>query len=456
MTRVPRRPRGQLRPRSRHRRDRRRAHPGARSRDTRATAGWRSPGTCRWATWAMPRRRRARFPPSTGSATPSPATGPGTWPTGRSCCSVVTRSRSTRAGRRSSWRRSRRAIAGHPAVADVVVTGRPSERWGQEVVAVVQLAEGAETTADSITDPRLGLHRPLQAAQGRDLREGDPALTVGQGRLPLGGRAGRKGRGGLSAAGDRVGVALHLHGPAAPAALHPGRPGAVRRPQHPSRSSSNGWASRTRAESDALAERINAEIEQEGWGFWAVEVVRGEPFIGMVGLHRVNAVLSLRPRGGDRLAPPSGALGPRVRHRGGDGVAAAMVSPAGWTRSWRSPPPATCARRRSCDTSAWCATRRRTSITLRCRPTAPCGPTCCTGPDPVAPRQRARKVATCRRLLPLLTLSIPMRSSLTTDPAATGPPVHGTSRTTTPNGECRCTTTAPTSSSSSSKGPRPG
>jgi fatty-acyl-CoA synthase len=40
-----------------------------------------------------------------------------------------------------------RAIAGHPAVADVVVTGRPSERWGQEVVAVVQLAEGADLTA---------------------------------------------------------------------------------------------------------------------------------------------------------------------------------------------------------------------------------------------------------------------------------------------------------------------
>jgi 3-oxocholest-4-en-26-oate---CoA ligase len=39
-----------------------------------------------------------------------------------------------------------RAIAGHPAVADVVVTGRPSERWGQEVVAVVQLGEGAEAT----------------------------------------------------------------------------------------------------------------------------------------------------------------------------------------------------------------------------------------------------------------------------------------------------------------------
>jgi acyl-CoA synthetase (AMP-forming)/AMP-acid ligase II len=49
-----------------------------------------------------------------------------------------------------------RAIAGHPAVADVVVTGRPSERWGQEVVAVVQLATGAETTADSITGHASG------------------------------------------------------------------------------------------------------------------------------------------------------------------------------------------------------------------------------------------------------------------------------------------------------------
>ncbi|HEY3844738.1 MAG TPA: acyl-CoA synthetase [Acidimicrobiales bacterium] len=45
-----------------------------------------------------------------------------------------------------------RAIAGHPAVADVVVTGRPSERWGQEVVAVVQLAEGATADGASIVD----------------------------------------------------------------------------------------------------------------------------------------------------------------------------------------------------------------------------------------------------------------------------------------------------------------
>ncbi|MHB1584088.1 MAG: acyl-CoA synthetase [Acidimicrobiales bacterium] len=45
-----------------------------------------------------------------------------------------------------------RAIAGHPAVADVVVTGRPSERWGQEVVAVVQLAGGARAEPSDIVE----------------------------------------------------------------------------------------------------------------------------------------------------------------------------------------------------------------------------------------------------------------------------------------------------------------
>jgi fatty-acyl-CoA synthase len=52
-----------------------------------------------------------------------------------------------------------RAISGHPAVADVVVTGRPSERWGQEVVAVVQLVEGGkgdEADADSIIEHASG------------------------------------------------------------------------------------------------------------------------------------------------------------------------------------------------------------------------------------------------------------------------------------------------------------
>jgi acyl-CoA synthetase (AMP-forming)/AMP-acid ligase II len=42
------------------------------------------------------------------------------------------------------------AIASHPAVADVVVAGRPNERWGSEVVAVVALADGARADADEL------------------------------------------------------------------------------------------------------------------------------------------------------------------------------------------------------------------------------------------------------------------------------------------------------------------
>ena len=44
------------------------------------------------------------------------------------------------------------AIIGHPAVADVVVAGRPSERWGQEVVALVQVADGQTVSAQEILD----------------------------------------------------------------------------------------------------------------------------------------------------------------------------------------------------------------------------------------------------------------------------------------------------------------
>lgn len=43
-----------------------------------------------------------------------------------------------------------RAIAAHPGVYDVVVVGRPSERWGSEVVAIVQLAEGTTVSDDEI------------------------------------------------------------------------------------------------------------------------------------------------------------------------------------------------------------------------------------------------------------------------------------------------------------------
>jgi 3-oxocholest-4-en-26-oate---CoA ligase len=44
------------------------------------------------------------------------------------------------------------AIASHPAVVDVVVAGRPSERWGNEVVAIVELAKGAEVDAAELIE----------------------------------------------------------------------------------------------------------------------------------------------------------------------------------------------------------------------------------------------------------------------------------------------------------------
>ncbi|WP_156689316.1 acyl-CoA synthetase [Mycobacterium sp. Marseille-P9652] len=42
------------------------------------------------------------------------------------------------------------ALLRHPAVYDAVVTSRPSTRWGNEVVAVVQVADGARPDADGI------------------------------------------------------------------------------------------------------------------------------------------------------------------------------------------------------------------------------------------------------------------------------------------------------------------
>src|SRR5579863_4875455 len=40
----------------------------------------------------------------------------------------------------------------------------------------------------------------------------------------------------------------------------------------------------SRRESDALAERCQAQLAEGGWGLWAVEVVRSRSFIGFVGL----------------------------------------------------------------------------------------------------------------------------------------------------------------------------
>ncbi|QLL06048.1 acyl-CoA synthetase [Mycobacterium vicinigordonae] len=70
------------------------------------------------------------------------------------------------------------AIASHPAVADVVVAGRPSERWGQEVVAVVALAEGASAEAAELiahTANSLARYKLPKAIVFRDIIQRSPS-----------------------------------------------------------------------------------------------------------------------------------------------------------------------------------------------------------------------------------------------------------------------------------------
>lgn len=51
----------------------------------------------------------------------------------------------------------------------------------------------------------------------------------------------------------------------------------------------------SRQESDALALRFQTLIEQQGWGFWAVELKATHAFIGMLGLNAVNPNLPFNP-----------------------------------------------------------------------------------------------------------------------------------------------------------------
>ena len=61
----------------------------------------------------------------------------------------------------------------------------------------------------------------------------------------------------------------------------------------------------SREESDALADRIAANIERDGWGFWAVERPEDGRFIGFVGLNRTQGLpFSPAVEVGWRLARP--------------------------------------------------------------------------------------------------------------------------------------------------------
>lgn len=51
----------------------------------------------------------------------------------------------------------------------------------------------------------------------------------------------------------------------------------------------------TKEESDAMAGKIMAKIEKNGWGFWAVEHKADKNFIGFVGLNEPDYELPVKP-----------------------------------------------------------------------------------------------------------------------------------------------------------------
>lgn len=70
------------------------------------------------------------------------------------------------------------ALKTHPAVADAVVVGRPSERWGEEIVAVVELRPGADVTLEQLraaAAERLARYKLPKALVVRERVERSPA-----------------------------------------------------------------------------------------------------------------------------------------------------------------------------------------------------------------------------------------------------------------------------------------
>ncbi|MFL1483631.1 GNAT family N-acetyltransferase [Marinobacter sp. LN3S78] len=51
----------------------------------------------------------------------------------------------------------------------------------------------------------------------------------------------------------------------------------------------------TRAQSDAMADKCEALIQEQGWGFWALESRPAGRFLGFVGLNRPQADLPFNP-----------------------------------------------------------------------------------------------------------------------------------------------------------------
>ena len=79
------------------------------------------------------------------------------------------------------------AMKAHSAVYDCVVTGRPSERWGSEVVADRAASRWASSsTSTSVREDAARRIARYKLPKAIVVRRRDRALAVGQGRLPLG------------------------------------------------------------------------------------------------------------------------------------------------------------------------------------------------------------------------------------------------------------------------------
>ena len=150
------------------------------SPETTTSAGWPRRARSRSATWATRRSRPATFPVIDGVRYSVPGDRARLLADGR--IELLGRDSVTinSGGEKIFAEEVEAAIAGHPAVADVVVTGRPSEHWGQEVVAIVQLVPITRPPkGTSATTPPA--RRPLQAAQACPVRGLYRPLAVGQG-----------------------------------------------------------------------------------------------------------------------------------------------------------------------------------------------------------------------------------------------------------------------------------
>ena len=156
--------------------------------ERRGRAGSPSPATCRSATWAIAEKTQRDVPGRArrallGRRRPRPlaARRP------RCSSSDASRCASTRGGEKVFVEEVERVLKSHPAVDDALVVGTPSERWGQQVTAVISLRPGADGARHrEAARPLRPASRGLQAAEGGRRRARDRPQPERQARLRVG------------------------------------------------------------------------------------------------------------------------------------------------------------------------------------------------------------------------------------------------------------------------------